>query len=640
VTVALLYLLTVEIAVALALAINFMYDYHFYSSDNQYYPVQKAMSLKTEAEYETIREYAALAEKSLTGLDEEDKAVYDTLKKKYDPSNSNIVFRVKDKKGTLIAQNDANYNPEDSCFFRSKDFSAEIDENNIVSGTIFLYVRKNLTAHDSYRLALKMIDLARSMKYLIFVVLFIFVCLACFQLGILMFSIGKTEEERKYFNVLQKIPFDLMSLTTFLLIGFAVMLILLTSAADIKERSIVLWNTVVLVVEFCVSFILLAYCLSLAMRIKEGHIFENTIVVKLINKIKKKKSHNDEAKVKVPYLGKALIAIGAVMLGDLGTIFFYVYKYKSSETDVLSEFNFLYFAFMQLACVFILGAVFFLIVFNLSSIRESGKKIASGDFNNVVDSHIMFGDFRAINDDLISIKDEMIKALEEKGKSQELRNELITNISHDIKTPLTSIVNYADIIGSGKCNDDEITTYSDIIKKQSERLKDLLRGLIDVSRISTGNVEVNLEKTNLYLFVMQTVEEFSFKFEEKKLDVETLFCDDEISINADGSKLWRIVENIFGNVCKYAKPGTKVTIEIREEASKAVFSVRNICEAPITVPAQELLMRFKRNDSSRHTEGHGLGLSISKSFTELQGGEFEIAVDGDEFAIELKFDIV
>lgn len=632
--------MTVEIAVALALAINFMYDYHFYTSDNSYYPVQKAMSIKTENEYERIREYAVLAEKSANGLDEKDSSVYESLKERYDPKESNIVFKVKDAKGEIIASNDEKFDAKDSCFFKSKNFSADIDEDHNISGTIFLYVRKNMTAKDSYSLAAKLIDIARSCKYLIFVVLFILICLSCFQLGILMFSVGKSEESRKYFTVLQRIPFDLMTVVTFLLIGFAVTLILLTSAADIKETSIVLWNTIVLVVEFCVSFILLVYCLSLAMRIKGGHIFENTLIAKLINKIKKRKARDEKAKIKVPYVGKALISIGAVMLGDLVTIFYFVYKYKTSETDLLSQFNFLYFAFMQLACVFILGAIFFLIAFNLNSIRESGKKIASGDYENIADSHIMFGDFRAINDDLISIKDEMIKALEEKSKSQDLRNELITNISHDVKTPLTSIVNYADIIGSGKCSDDEISAYSDIIKKQSDRLKDLLRGLIDVSRISTGNVELKLEETNLSLFIMQTLEEFSFKFEENKLEIVPSFCSDEVIINADGSKLWRIIENIFGNVCKYSKPETKVCVDIKQEASKAVLSVRNICKTPITVPAEELLMRFKRNDSSRHTEGHGLGLSISKSFTELQGGEFGINVDGDEFGIELKFDIV
>lgn len=635
-----LYLLTVEIAVALALAINFMYDYHFYTSDNSYYPVQKTMSIKTENEYERIREYAILAERSVNGLDEKDTSVFESLKKRYDPKNSNIVFRVKDAKGGIIAQNDESFDAKDSCFFKSKNFSADIDEYNNISGTIFLYVRKDMAANDGYRLAAKLIDIARSCKYVIFVVLFILICLSCFQLGILMFSVGKTDETRKYFNVLQKIPFDLMTIVAFLLIGFAVTLILLTSAADIKETSIVLWNTIVLVVEFCVSFIMLVYCLSLAMRIKEGHIFENTLVARLLNKIKKRRLKGQKTKVKVPYVGKALISIGAVMLGDLVTIFYFVYKYKTSETDLLSQFNFLFFAFMQLACVFILGAIFFLIAFNLNSIRESGKKIASGDYENIADSHIMFGDFRAINDDLMSIKDEMIKALEEKSKSQDLRNELITNISHDVKTPLTSIVNYADIIGSGRCSEEEISAYSDIIKKQSDRLKDLLRGLIDVSRISTGNVEVKLEKTNLTLFIMQTLEEFSFKLEDNKLEAVTSFCNDEIIINADGTKLWRIIENIFSNVCKYSKPETKVYIDIKEEGSKAVLSVRNICKTPIAVPAEELLMRFKRNDSSRHTEGHGLGLSISKSFTELQGGEFEINVDGEEFEIKLKFDII
>ncbi len=633
--VAVCYVITIELAVAIALAINFMYDYHFYTSDRDTYPIQKAMSQKTQTECDSIAEYASLvyAQRDGGNLGHEVQSVYDTYRKKYEPANTNLVFFVSDESGTVFLQNDSGFDRNDYCYTRTKSVK-------LFSGAeanIALYVRNRMTAHDDYSLTVNLIRTATAMRFVLFAVLFVLICLAIFLMGILMFSVGRSQNSTRSILLMEKVPLDLFTLCIAVLIGFGLTLILLSSVAGIKETSIVLWNAVILIVVLFNSLFILLYGLSLALRVKEGHVLRNTLIYKLISKLRAKKKVEKERSFTVPFIGKALITIGVVMVGELASIFYFVYKYKTCESGQLEDFNFLFFAFAQLACVFIIGSIFSLIVLNLNTIRESGKKIAAGDYDAVADSHIMFGDFKAINDDLISIKDEMIGALEAKNRSQDLRNEIVTSISHDIKTPLTSIVNYADIIGSGNCTEEEIKSYSAIIQKQSERLKDLLRGLIDVSRISTGTIEINLEPTDLSLLIQQCAEEFIYRFEEKKLRLEFNVPANGVMISADGSKLWRIFENLFGNICKYAMSGTRVFVKLTEAEDKVTVEVKNITAQPITVPPEELLLRFTQNDSSRHTEGHGLGLSIAKSFTELQNGTFELEVDGDVFKVLLSF---
>lgn len=642
VTVAIAYILTVAIAVCLALAINFMYDYRFYSPDYQVYPTQKAMSMKTEGEYEFIKEYVIYSQMSQMGLSLEDNSVYRSLEQRYDPANSNIVFVVTDGQGHVLLQNDENYNGKDYYFRQTKPFTVISQNGKTVSGSISVYVRSDMNKMDDFKLTVMLIHFATAVRYVIFAVLFVLICVAVFLLGLLMFSVEGAGDEKKGKRrlYLDRIPFDVLTLMVFLLLAVAIVLVLLTSVAGIKETNIVLWNAVILLVEFFISVILLFYCLSIASRAKSGKVFQNTLVYKVYARIRNKRGKPLGKGVKIPFIAKGLIIIGSAMLADLAAIFYFVYQYKTCETGMLEDFNFLFFAFLQLAIVVILGATFFLIIFNLNAIRESGKRIANRDFEQVADSHIMFGDFKAINDDLIAIKDEMINALEEKNKSQELRNELIANVSHDIKTPLTSIINYADIIGSGKCTQEDIESYTDIIKTQSERLKDLLRSLIDVSRISAGAIKVEPTETDINLFVAQTLEEFAFRFEETKLRIETAYPDTDVTIMADSTMLWRVFENLFGNICKYAMPETRVFVDVKREDGKVYVSIKNISRTPITVPTEELLIRFKQNDSSRHTEGHGLGLSIAQSFTELQGGTFEVIVDGDVFKTVMTFDEV
>lgn len=643
ITVAVVYMLLVEIAISIALAINFMYDYHFFAPDSDVFPIQKSMDMKTDIEYENIRDYITfeIKAKNKEKLSVAEQSEYNDLKQKYSKENTNLIFYIESENGDTILSNDSI--PEDFCFKEQTPFSVYIEGTGTVNGTIHLFVRSenSMHVHDGYRLALKMIDFAHSVKYLVFVILFILIFLCAFLLGWLMSNIGTkpdTKAGKAYIHFIDRIPFDLLTLIAISLIGFVLVMILLTSAADIKENSIVLWNVVILILTFVNSFILLVYCLTLAARIKLGHILQNTLIYRLISKIMKRGSSEDKGSLKVPILGKTIISIGSVMILELVSIFYFVFKYKTCSSGRLEDFKFLYFAFAQLIVLFVLAALYFMIVLNLNRVRESGKRIAEGDFDSVADSHIMFGDFKAINEDLISIKDDMISALEEKNKSQEMRNELITNISHDIKTPLTSIINYTDIISSGKCSQEDVKSYAEIISKQSAKLSDLLRNLIEVSRISTGNIEVNLDAVNVELFLTQTIEEFSLRFDEKNLLIESSMPEEDTYINADGLKLWRVFENLFSNICKYAMPNTRVYLDVENSNGKTSISLKNITEKPINSTADELLLRFKREDSSRHTEGNGLGLSIAKSFTEVQGGTFEISVDGDLFKSTITFD--
>ena len=635
ITVALTYIFVVEIAVALALAINFMYDYHFFGSDSATYPVQKAMSKISEQEYEKITDYLTLQLQydTLTGLTDEEMTVYESYKNDYSPENTNIVFVAEDKNGNVLLCNDESYDYGSYCYKNKRSFSTLVDEIGSVSGKISLYVRSETVASDNYRLAMNLINVARVFRYVIFVVLFILICLAAFLLGWIMYSVGKPKESKKF--LIDRVPFDILILGVIAYTAFTLMLILLTSVPNIKETNIVLWNAIILILELFQSIVLLVFCISLASRIKAGSILKNTIPYMIISKIRKNKNGGES--IKIPFIGKTLIAMSAVLVIDLIAVFRFVYLYKTCESGLLEDFNFLFFAFAQVGFIFVFGAIFFLIAFNLNAVRENGKRIISGDYDSIPDSHIMFGDFRAINDDLIAIKDEMINALEEKNRSTEMRNELIANISHDLKTPLTSIINYSDIVSTGQCSEEELNSYLGIIGRQSQKLNTLLQNLIEVSKVSSGTMEVDFESLDIGLYLTQVVDEFSVSFAERNLEPVLDIPDESVFIDCDGTMIWRVFENLINNICSYAMADTRVFIEVRKKDKTVEISFKNTSANKITVSEDELMQRFIRSDKSRQTSGNGLGLSIAKSFTEAQNGRFDIVIDGDLFKTVLTF---
>ena len=228
-------------------------------------------------------------------------------------------------------------------------------------------------------------------------------------------------------------------------------------------------------------------------------------------------------------------------------------------------------------------------------------------------------------------------AISESLKSERLKTELITNVSHDIKTPLTSIINYVDLLKKEDIKNEKVKEYIDILDKKSQRLKKLTEDLIEASKVSSGNVKLNLEDINVKELLNQTIGEFKDKFEEKELQVETKLPEKEIKIKADSRYLYRIIENLFSNITKYAQENSRVYIDVEEKDKNIKISIKNISKEKLNISSDELMQRFVRGDKSRYTEGSGLGLSIAKSLTELQGGKFNIIIDGDLFKVEINW---
>jgi signal transduction histidine kinase len=217
-----------------------------------------------------------------------------------------------------------------------------------------------------------------------------------------------------------------------------------------------------------------------------------------------------------------------------------------------------------------------------------------------------------------------------------MKTDLIANVSHDIKTPLTSIISYTDLLSKEE-QTEKGREYLEILRRQSNRLKKLTDDVVEASKASSGTIAMELAPCDLKILLEQTAGEYREKTEARGLSVILCLPEESTIISADGQKLWRIFENLMNNVCKYALSGTRVYLNLAEEDGIARITFRNVSEQPLNLSPEELTERFVRGDKSRNTEGSGLGLAIARSLTELQGGEFQITVDGDLFKVCLSF---
>lgn len=273
-------------------------------------------------------------------------------------------------------------------------------------------------------------------------------------------------------------------------------------------------------------------------------------------------------------------------------------------------------------------------------ILQSIRKICDGKLNAKVEVESIHGDNRELAEAVNNIGDGIRLAVEKSMKDEKMKADLITNVSHDIKTPLTSIISYVDLLKRENIEDEKIRGYIEILEQKSQRLKQLTDDLVEASKISSGNISLKQEKINLIEFMNQTLGEFDDKFNEHNLKVVLSVTEDSVFINADAKSLFRIIENLYNNIYKYALPGTRVYIDISSLENRAVLSIRNVSQAELTMSSEELLERFKQGDESRKTEGSGLGLSIAKNLTEAMEGSFELVLDGDLFKVVLSFDLI
>lgn len=284
--------------------------------------------------------------------------------------------------------------------------------------------------------------------------------------------------------------------------------------------------------------------------------------------------------------------------------------------------------------------VILFVVLTLRRLQKSGAMLAAGDLSYHTDTEGMFWDFKQHGENLNSIAEGMAIAVEDRLKSERMKTELITNVSHDIKTPLTSIINYASLIGEETCDNPKITEYSEVLVRQSEKLKRLIEDLVEASKASTGNLEVLLAPCDASIFITQAGGEYEERLQKSELTLVTKVPEEELRIMADGRRMWRIFDNLMNNICKYAQAGTRVYLSLEEIEKKAVITFKNTSREPLDMTEEELMERFTRGDSSRNTEGNGLGLSIAKSMAELQGGSLRISIDGDLFKAILEFPLI
>ena len=273
-------------------------------------------------------------------------------------------------------------------------------------------------------------------------------------------------------------------------------------------------------------------------------------------------------------------------------------------------------------------------------VYEGVEKITEGVLSNKIDTEGLHGEDKKLAEAINNIGSGLLHAVDDSTKNERMKADLITNVSHDIKTPLTSIINYVNLIKLEQIDNERVNGYIRILDAKSQRLKQLTEDLVETSRITSGNVKLDMQKIDLVELIYQTAGEFNEKFEAKELTIVTKLPKTEVMIRADGRQLYRVIENLYNNVAKYALEKTRVYVDVHVLEEKVTFSIKNVSERSLALEnsnAGDLTERFIRGDASRTTEGSGLGLSIAKSLTQLMGGIFFIGVDGDLFKASITF---
>ena len=282
----------------------------------------------------------------------------------------------------------------------------------------------------------------------------------------------------------------------------------------------------------------------------------------------------------------------------------------------------------------VLGALVGYVTLCFRTLKDGAESIAEGDYDYYIDADYMVLDFKDTANTLNHIQDGINTAVEYRMRSERMKTELITNVSHDLKTPLTSIVSYVDLLKQEPMGSEAAKEYLDVLDRQSQRLKKLITDLVEASKASTGNITVNKESLDVTTLLGQAMGEYRERLTEADITPVVKLPAKAVMVEADGRLLWRVFDNLLGNVVKYAMPGTRFYLTLSDELGVKV-TFRNISREPLEVSASELTERFVRGDQSRHTDGSGLGLSIAKSLTEAMGGDFDLDVDGDLFKVSV-----
>ena len=368
---------------------------------------------------------------------------------------------------------------------------------------------------------------------------------------------------------------------------------------------------------FINAFILCGY-LTIIRRQRAGTLYTNSLVYAATSPVK-------------TAIGTKVITLRVVVSYLLSIALFLVLSYFTFARGMQVA------AILLVLAIIIVGTFLIRESFLRKKVIDGAAKIADGDIDYKIDLKDLKNDNLLIAEIINTAGAGISNALSEQIKSEKLKADLITNVSHDIKTPLTSIINYVELLKREEISDPKIQGYIAVLEEKSFRLKQLTEDLVEASKISSGNIEITLTEIDFKELINQTEGEFIDKFEDKNLELNTNLPEESVRIIADGMRIWRVIENLYNNVAKYALPNTRVYVDLEVNEGMAELSIKNISAQALNIDAEELTERFIRGDLSRSTEGSGLGLSIARSLTTLQGGTFNIYLDGDLFKVTVGF---
>ncbi len=491
---------------------------------------------------------------------------------------------------------------------------------------IFLGTVWNVGCDDLYKEAEELIPILESWGKNSLLFQIISLILMLLSASYLIMAAGRrTKDEEIHLRFVDKVPFEIYSTLFWILEALAFCayeLIFEVASGDITQMLVFGIELAIVI-----AFVGIAYIGTILTRIKAKKFWRYTLVYYLCLPLRKV---SDYARENLSLFWKTTSFLAIAFLAFLVSGIMFL----AMSLDACSAGPFVLWIFVVMGLV---AAGAYLIVFQMKRIQDGVERIAKGDVEHPIDTTQLVWEFKKHADNINTIGQGIDVAVQERMKSERFKTELITNVSHDIKTPLTSIINYVDLMKKEDITDPIMLEYMDVLDRQSARLKKLIEDLMEASKASTGNLAVNLEKCDISVILGQAVGEFEEKMEAKGLIPVVTYPDNTLSVSVDGRHLWRVFDNLLNNICKYAQSGTRVYINVEQKDRTVEIIFKNISSTQLNISSEELMERFVRGDSSRNTEGSGLGLSIAKSLTELMNGEMILNVDGDLFKVTLKF---
>jgi len=519
---------------------------------------------------------------------------------------------------------------------QKSDISKIYETSNYDDFEIYTTYKREYILNDYDNLALEILDKTAKNENLIYFALPISSVMVIVISAYLVMSVGHTKgKEGIDINDLDKVPFEILFVIVMIITWIGAAVVAVFGETRMEEYYKLMFSGII-TAYFVVYTATIIFITTFVKRIKAKVLMKTSITGKItlwiwgftkktVNKIDNALKLFTASRKNATKLILLIAVYILVMLITLGII------------GPFSPF------FAIISCLAITAYALNQIVKRINSfetVEKHLKEMYEGNNSDKIEVESLTPEFHNMAGYINDISNGFENAIEEGIKSEKMKTELITNVSHDIKTPLTSIINYVDLLKQENIENEKAKEYIEILEAKSHRLKRLTEDLVEASKASSGNLKLNLEKINIAELINQTTGEFEDKFKESGLEIVTKLPQDEVYIKADSRYMFRVIENIFSNISKYAAKNTRIYIDIMTYGDKVSISIKNISAEKLNISPEELMQRFVRGDKSRTTEGSGLGLSISRDLTELQKGKFEIQIDGDLFKVELEFEMI